>query len=223
MDLSKFQCLMLHVFLCAGAGNINVVSFFLPYPIPAFTLQPMKVFGPAPSAAQMHFLSTLAVFTDDGTSTDIILWTINNTDTLSSASPQLSLNAWEMYAGPYGVPPPANQKDGFRPYAQDQNQAGTPGFLDTSDTRVLSVVYAAGKLWGAFTTSTNVNGRTLTGSAIVQVSKGLRAGTGVQNLYAGGRFALVLVAVTARQCPVGTLRGLLLVLVPGWSPHLQVL
>lgn len=134
----------------------------------------MKVFGASPSSTQMYFLSTVVSayyeYTIAYNDTGIILWTLNGTDTLSSANPQLSLGAVQMYAGPYSSPPLATQKEGFRPLAYLLGAAGLPGRLDSSDTRALSLVYAAGSLWGTFATGTYVNNRTLTGAAVVQVS-----------------------------------------------------
>jgi hypothetical protein len=117
-----------------------------------------------------YFVSSRAVFTNDGTSTSLVVWTLSNTGSLTSATPNLRLSASVVNTDQYGVPAPPTQKAGDTPLATCIGSTtlipalGVPcwtrlglGFsgpvhvtenvLDGNDSRVGGVAYANGKLW----------------------------------------------------------------------------
>lgn len=117
-----------------------------------------------------YFVSSRAVFADDGTSSSIVTWKLSNTSSLNSATPSLNLSASTVGVGLYGVPAPGRQQNGTAPVAQClgtdgcwQILNGTFGFnhavtlgvqrLDGNDSRVGGVSYANGKLWATLGTS----------------------------------------------------------------------
>jgi hypothetical protein len=116
-----------------------------------------------------YFVSSRAVFTNDGTSSSLDVWSLSNTRSLLGApNPRLSLSL--VNVGEYGVPAPAVQKAGNTPLATCIGSTtpipanGAPcwtrlgigflspatvpeGPLDANDSRVGGVSYANGKLW----------------------------------------------------------------------------
>ena len=71
------------------------------------------------------FLSSRAVFSDDGTSTSILQWTMSNTSSLNSATPSVALDVSAIGVDTYAVPPSfadspprASQPAGNRPLSQ---------------------------------------------------------------------------------------------------------
>lgn len=116
------------------------------------------------------FVSSRAVFTDDGTATTLEVWKLANTGSLNTGSPSLSLTEADVPVSEYGIPALARQKEGAAPLAQclgtegcwqlvnstfHFNQAKTLGVqkLAADDTRVGGVAYANGKLWATLGTS----------------------------------------------------------------------
>ncbi len=132
-----------------------------------------------------HFLSSRAVFSDDGTSTSILLWTMSNTSSLNSATPSPSLNLTDIPVDQYAVPPRATQPAGSRPLSQcladlvfncaaaiagrpshDNRTFGPPnGSLNSNDSRMQQVSYANGKVWGALDTAISIDGQERAGIA----------------------------------------------------------
>ena len=128
------------------------------------------------------FLSSDAVFTDDGTSTQIVLWTMTNTSSLNS-TPAPSLSLRTIAVDQYSVPPGATQKVGSLPLSQciadtvifstcntavagiGTHNNATFGVLDSNDSRFGQVSYANGKVWGALGTGVSVGGQTRAGIA----------------------------------------------------------
>jgi hypothetical protein len=128
------------------------------------------------------FLSSRAVFTNDGTSTSILLWTMANTSSLNSTpSPSLALRT--IAVDQYVVPPAAKQKAGSLPLSQciadtvifptcnvtvagiGSHNNATFGVLDSNDSRFGQVSYANGKVWGALGSAATVGGKTRAGIA----------------------------------------------------------
>jgi hypothetical protein len=127
-----------------------------------------------------YFLSSNAVFSDHGTSSNIYQWSLSNTSSLNTATPALGLQFTSIPVLTYAVPPRATQKAGNRPLsdcladtvifptcnttvagAASHNNAtfGPPnGQLNSNDSRFGQVVYANGKLWGALGTAINMGG-----------------------------------------------------------------
>jgi hypothetical protein len=139
-----------------------------------------------------YFLSSRAVFSDDGTSNSILLWTMSNTSSLNSTTPSPSLNLTNIAVDTYAVPPRAKQPAGNRPLGQciadlvirpncnttiagigSHNNAtfGPPnGALNANDSRFGQVSYANGKVWGALGTAVIVGGEERAGIAYYVVN-----------------------------------------------------
>ena len=133
------------------------------------------------------FLSSRAVFSDDGTSTSILLWKMTNTASLNTTSPAPTLSLVPVTVDTYAVPPRAKQPAGNRPLSDciadtvilpncntavagvaSHNNAtfGPPnGSLNSNDSRMQQVAYANGKVWGALDTAISVGGQTRAGIA----------------------------------------------------------
>jgi hypothetical protein len=113
-----------------------------------------------------YFLSSRAVFTDDGVSDSILTWALTNTASLNTASPSLNLSVVPVASQEYAVPGRSAQKPGSLPLMECLNTvtgcyAATGGVfhgtevmsrLDSNDSRFTGVAYANGKLWGALGT-----------------------------------------------------------------------
>jgi hypothetical protein len=109
------------------------------------------------------------------------VWSLSNTASLNNAKPNLKLRNTTVDVTRYSVPPASNQKKGNVPLAQCLNDTTTPtifgpgcwqifffdepkhnaveGPLDSSDSRVLSTVFANGRLWGTLDTGATVAGK----------------------------------------------------------------
>ncbi|MGZ4382094.1 MAG: hypothetical protein ACXVZ3_11800 [Gaiellaceae bacterium] len=169
--------------LTSGAFSIGVSLLQTGGPDGAgFTVWPAITPGDQYDGAQggtEYFLSSRAVFTDDGTSNSILVWRLTNTSSLDDASPSLGLSAEDVAVDTYGVPPKADQKAGSVPLAQCLGVlscataiAGRPttsteveSKLDANDSRFTGVTYANGKLWGTLGTAVSVGGATKDGAA----------------------------------------------------------
>lgn len=136
-----------------------------------------------------YFLSSRAVFTDDGTSDGILQWTMTNTSSLNTGSPSPVLSLTPITVQEYAVPPFATQPAGSRPLSDciadttvhptcNVTVAGiashnnttffppsTTGELNANDSRFGQVVYANGKLWGALGTAVTVGSEERAGVA----------------------------------------------------------
>lgn len=129
---------------------------------PGFTLWPalsaeMQFAGS--QAGSEFFVSSNAVFDDlNGDSEEIIVWAVSNTRSLDSASPALRLTKTILPSLRYAVPPRSVQKPGTIPLGELFYGATEPGLIDTSDSRVLDVRYANGKLWAVLGTAAEVAG-----------------------------------------------------------------
>ena len=135
------------------------------------------------------FLSSRAVFSDDGTSTSILMWQMTNTASLNSPSPSPSMFVTTIAVDQYAVPPLATQPAGNQPLSDcvgdtvlhptcnmaiagigthdntTFDQDGVPFALNANDSRMQQVFYANGKLWGALDTAVNVGGEDRAGIA----------------------------------------------------------
>lgn len=137
-----------------------------------------------------YFVSSRAVFTDDGTSSSIVVWKLSNTKSLNSATPNLQLSSSVVNTGQYGIPAPPTQKAGDVPLAAcigstvpTPPPSGPPcwsrlglGFagpvvktenvLDGNDSRIGGVSYANGKLWAVLgSAATDSKGNPADGTA----------------------------------------------------------
>jgi hypothetical protein len=137
-----------------------------------------------------YFLSSMAAEeagNTTGTDNRLAVWALTNTQSLEQGSLALSLRNTLIPVDPYSIPPKADQKPGDFPLGQCINDTtiSTPfgpgcwqffflvepahdevlSQLDSSDTRMLTTVYAHGKLWGALGTAVNVEGEEKAGIA----------------------------------------------------------
>jgi hypothetical protein len=111
------------------------------------------------------------------------VWSLSNTASLNDASPNLKLRNTSIRVDRYSVPEPSNQKTGNTPLRDCVNDTTTPtifgpgcwqifftpagepkhneveGLLDSSDSRVLSTVFARGRIWGTLDTGVSVGGK----------------------------------------------------------------
>jgi hypothetical protein len=145
---------------------------------PGFTVWPST--SPAGSASRDNhgtefFMSSNAAeeANGNGSSTELLVWTLSNTSSLNTASPSLNLTHAVAAVGTYTTPPKSDQKAGDFPLGQCLNDPACATFLngepdpfapevlshlDSNDTRMQQVWYANGKLWGALGTAATING-----------------------------------------------------------------
>jgi hypothetical protein len=140
----------------------------------------------AASGGTEYFLSSNAADEAHGngvavgprSSNQLLVWSLTNTGSLASKNPSISLTHSVLTVGNYVVPPRSEQKVGETPLADclNSNACGTflNGFadpfapnheytIDSNDTRMQQVVFAAGKLWGALDTAVNSSANTRAG------------------------------------------------------------
>jgi hypothetical protein len=116
------------------------------------------------------FLSSDAVFYDSGFDNQVRQWTLTNTSSLDSASPNLSLSFTFIPVTGYGVPPKSTQKAGNYPLGQALGDP-EPEQLDSNDSRMQQVYYANGNLWAALDTGVTFDGvNVLAGAAYFVVN-----------------------------------------------------
>ncbi len=151
---------------------------------PGFTVWPAV--SPAGDFATANrgtefFLSSLAVWADDGNDRRLQVWSLGNTKSLDGNHPDLTLVDNTVRVRPYGVPPLSNQKPGPTPLADCINDrtlvtpfgvgcwnylfvggppplAVAPELIDSNDSRMQQVFYTGGRLYGALDTAVNVRG-----------------------------------------------------------------
>lgn len=175
--------------LAAGASSVPVTQFDthgLDNGNSGFTLWPATAPGAnfnTSAGGTEFFLSSNAADEAHGNganpgprrSTQLLVWTLTHTSTLASAS----LNHNTLSVGLYVVPARSEQKVGSTPIADCLNMhacatqflLGAPDpfapnheyALDSSDTRILTTVYANGMLWGALGTAVNSSANTRAG------------------------------------------------------------
>ncbi|PXV58785.1 hypothetical protein SAMN04487785_10434 [Dyella jiangningensis] len=159
--------------LASGAASPNVVLFNAgdpSIPAPAFTVWPAISSGGQYSGAHggtEYLLSSDAVFNDSGTSNQIWLWSVSNTQAIDSMPTALSLNVSALAVQTYGVPSSlVHQKPGSTPLRDCFAVTGcaptylgypnivypAPRDLAVNDSRMQQVSYANGKLWATLDT-----------------------------------------------------------------------
>jgi hypothetical protein len=132
-----------------------------------------------------YFLSSDAVFSDDGTSTTLLQWTLSNTSSLNTGSPSPNLSFTPITVSQYAVPPRATQPAGNHPLGDciadmtifpscnvaiagigsHNNVTFGNHALNSNDSRMQQVTYANGQLWGALDTAISVGGQNRAGIA----------------------------------------------------------
>jgi hypothetical protein len=182
--------------LTGGTGSVVLFNTLGAGPDGAgFTVWPAQSPGnqfDTDNAGTEFFLSSNAVFSDDGTSKNILVWSMTNTASLNTASPAPALSLSTVAVDTYAVPPLARQPAGNRPLSQciadtvifpncnvlvagiaSHNNAtfGPPnGKLNANDSRMQQVAFANGKLWGALDTAVNVGGQNRAGIAFFVIN-----------------------------------------------------
>ena len=172
--------------LASHASSVNAVLLFQNVDdVPAFTVWPAQSPGTqfnTSNGGTEFLLSSLALFTDDGTSNQLVVWSITNTQSLATASPSLNVNIGVLGTLTYGIPPRSNQKSGDTPLRSCLADTTTNCFSaiagaasrfsnplltpDSNDSRMQQVFYANGKLWGALDTGVDIAGDTATRAGI---------------------------------------------------------
>jgi hypothetical protein len=163
---------------------------------PGFTVWPAQ--SPGTNSFELanggteYFLSSNAgeeASGDDftGSSTNLVVWTLANTSSLNSATPNLTLSNKVLDVNTYGIPPKQQQPGSGTPPGlnvpqghciNDTTTATIAGVgcwrllfnppepahnevisrPDSNDTRMQQVMFANGKLWGALDTALNPDG-----------------------------------------------------------------
>jgi hypothetical protein len=183
-----------HNLLLGGVGSVVLFNTLGAGPDGGgFTVWPAQSAGNQYDSANggtESFLSSRAVFSDDGTSTSILMWQMTNTASLNTASPSVSMSVTTIAVDQYAVPPVATQPAGNHPLSDCIGDTtvhptcnvtvagigthdntnfyeddGVPFALNSNDSRMQQVFYANGKLWGALDTAVNVGGEDRAGIA----------------------------------------------------------
>jgi hypothetical protein len=184
--------------LLGGSGSVVLFNTLGAGPDGAgFTVWPAQTPGnqyDTDNGGTEFFLSSDAVFSNNGTSNIVLLWTMTNTSSLDSISPALTLAPSTIAVDTYAVPPRAKQPAGNRPLsncladtvtncwalvagAAAPNNAtfGPPnGQLNANDSRMQQASYANGKVWGALDTAVNVGGQDRAGVAFYVINPNSR-------------------------------------------------
>jgi hypothetical protein len=160
--------------LAAGVGILPVVhmdNLFLSGQ-PGFTVWPAQSnkgrYAKVNNGTEYFLSSRAAAETGNqtGMASTIGIWRVFNTRSLNGSKPRLFLGKRVLRSAAYAIPPLANQKPdpNHVPLADcmanppcfgipaDQIASSEEGPLDSSDTRMFQVWYAAGRLWSALDT-----------------------------------------------------------------------
>ena len=164
--------------LAAGAPAVNVVLWSTADPgSPTFAFTVWPAISPASqykndNGGTEYFLSSDAVFADNGVSNEIWVWSVTNTSLIDTAPQALVLNASTVGVKPYAVPTSLiAQKPGNTPLRDCVADPAcapllgasavsypAPRSLAHNDSRMQQVIYANGKLWGALDTDVQQDG-----------------------------------------------------------------
>ena len=188
--------------LATGSPTVNAVLFNTgdpSIPFPGFTVWPAISVGGADASAHggtEYFLSSLAVFSNDGTANQLVEWVISNTRSINSATPSLNLTGQYINVDTYAVPNLASQKAGDFPQGQCLSDSSiTTPFgtgcwryffssggpfpnvekpIDSNDSRMQQVYFANGALWSSLDTDVTVAGNDQSGIAfyVIQPNSG---------------------------------------------------
>ncbi len=176
--------------LVAAAPSVPIVQFDthgLDNGNSGFTIWPATSPGDGPGAAGTEYLMSSNAADEahgDGTaggpraSHQLLVWALTNTRSLGAATPRLALTHTVLTVAPYSLPPLSDQKPGPVPLADCLNDTacatllnGEPdpfapeaeAALDSNDTRMQQVSFAAGRLWGALDTALPSGGQARAG------------------------------------------------------------
>ena len=148
------------------------------------TLNPTTEYASGGGGTEFFASSTAAEearpTTFTGHANQIGLWSVTNTSSLDTSSPNLHLNSQLLKSESYGVPALANQKAGPVPLRDclhvqcrgDGNpyELDNEGGLDSSDSRMLTAWYVRGTVVAALDTAMTVNGNLQSGVAWFQIT-----------------------------------------------------
>ncbi len=204
--------------LAAGAPAVNVVQFDTADTslgvqldgTPGFTVWPATSTGnqfEGSHGGTEYFLSSEAVFQDEGVDNRLRLWAVSNTNSLNTL-PALGISASVVNTIPYAIPGRSNQKAGDVPLAQCLSDSllqvtptlkgcwrlvvggngpfpNTEKLVDSNDSRMQQVVLANGKLWAALDTGLIIDGDTAPRAGIAFFVINPHSGNAEQQGYAG--------------------------------------
>ena len=121
-----------------------------------------------------YFLSSQAGYSSDS---NVAVWAMTNTSSLGTQTPSPVLTRTILPTLPYSFPDVATQRPGILPYGSTLMPPGRLAFLDGNDTRVLSLVYAGGRLYTTLAADvTDETGRHAVGGMYAIISPTLRDG-----------------------------------------------
>jgi hypothetical protein len=204
--------------LAAGAANPRMVHIDNTHVAggPGFTVWPAISTGNEDTRGNgtEWFLSSNAAAEANGTgaSNQIAVWGLSNTASLNSPAPHLVLRTDVVGVDRYSMPPSSQQKAGPTPLRTCLNNTQLPTpfgkgcwqwffvdepahdetmyRLDSNDTRMQQVTYAAGKLWGALDTAVGQPGSRRAGIAYYIVRPTLSDGHVQGSLVKQGHVAV---------------------------------
>ncbi len=164
--------------LASGASSPTAFQFVLPITSGyEFSFQPATTPPGASyfvaSGGLEYFVSSMA--TGDS---NLALWAMSNTSSLATANPNPALTRVTVPTLAYNLSNDATQPPGPLPYGSTLSPPGVLPRIDSSDCRVLSLVYSGGRLYVTFGTQVrDENGRFLAGGAYVIFSPTFRGGS----------------------------------------------
>lgn len=165
--------------LLGGSSNPAAYRFQLPLATGfEFAIQPAST---PPGASNFlsnggvqYFVSSQASYS---IYSGLAVWAMYNTASLGGPAPNPVLTRISVPTLTYYYPGVANQRDGPLPYGSSLEPKGALAYLDGGDTRILSLVYAGGRLYATLGTQVvDETGRSRVGGAYVMLSPTLRAG-----------------------------------------------
>jgi len=192
--------------LAAGAADVAVVHLDQVSVLgtPGFTVWPAAAsvgrYAEEKGGTEYFLSSTAAPEAGNTTGVDshVAVWALTNTRSLDTAAPDLHLASAVVDTQAYAIPPPSDQRPGDTPLGQCLNAAcmGKDPFVeglarvDSGDSRMQQVVYAAGDLWGALDTAVEVGGQLRAGIAWFIVTPAWSGGLLAPSLRAQGYLAV---------------------------------
>jgi hypothetical protein len=145
----------------AAAVHFDQLSFLLPSPEVAFSIQPSTTPPGARFASGTEFLAeSMGTFKRES---QLAVWTVNNTQAIDTNPGSLSMSLAVTPSEVYVLPVPARQKVGPTPRAEtaalsDTQFGGNEQDLDGDDTRLQQVTYLNGQLWTTVGTASVATG-----------------------------------------------------------------
>jgi len=141
--------------LSSGAATPTVYRFAVPWGLTGyeFSLQPATTPPGANYASVAGGLEYLvSSISDFSVGSNLAVWSITNTSSLATSSPNLSLTQITVPTETYYAPDVAQQRPGPLPYGSSLTPPGLLPYLDGGDLRVLSLSYSGGLLYATLAT-----------------------------------------------------------------------